>query len=93
MRKYFISRFTTYSDGRSLLRARLIPPPIDAKTRELPRLFTQSTHFTVICYLPEYFESGTIVSIPDELVNITNATFHVEIVPTSDDEFIMQRKP
>lgn len=92
MRKYFISRFTTYSDGRSLLRARLIPPPIDAKTRELPRLFTQSTHFTVICYLPEYFESGTVVSIPDDLVNITNAAFQVEVVQTSDGDFIMQRK-
>lgn len=93
MRKYIISRYITYTDGRSLLRAKLIPLPVDAKVRALPRLFTQVTHYSFLAYIPEGFEVGTIVRIPDSLIGVTNADYQVEIVALSEDEFIVQRKP
>ncbi len=92
MSLYLITRYTVNPDGRSLLRARKLQPPVDKQVTSLPRLFTPSIHYTFIADIPEDFVFGTVVEIPDNLTCVTHADYQVEIVALSEGEFIVQRK-
>lgn len=92
MSSYLITRYTVNPDGRSLLRARKLHPPVDKNVTSLPRLFTPSIHYTFLANVPEDFKMGTVVEIPDSLSGITHAEYQIEIIKTDSGKYKAQRK-